>query len=484
MLKGSLALGASCLALVGVAAAQTPPANEDPRDARIRELEQRLEQLSQRVESLTQSAPATAPAPAPAPTPASATDPIRVTLANGRPTIQTSDNDFKFALRSLIQMDAAAYDQDEGASVDLSSGTNFRRARLGAEGTVFGDWNYEVMFEFGGSGAEDPGKLLAGWVEYAGWDFARIRAGAFAPSVGLDDATSSSDLIFLERGGAAEMARGIAAGDGRVGFGLIRSEDHWFASASITGAVAGATASYDEQQAFVGRFAALAISNDNMQLHLGANYTNVYHLADSTAGAGVTSVRLQERPELRVDGTRLVDTGVLTADSLSVSGVEAGLQAGRLLVTGEAIWFDVDRAGALPEASFGGWHAQAVWSLTGEPRRWSRNTGAFSSARPAHVFDPASGHWGAWEVAARYSVLDLNDNENAVGLTSTLGAPTDIIRGGEQEITTLGLNWRPNSVVRLMLDYQAMEIDRLDAAGTTDIGQSIDAVSLRTQFGF
>lgn len=479
MLKGSLALGASCLALVGVAAAQTPPANEDPRDARIRELELRLEQLSARVESLTP----TAAAPA-SPAPAAQADPIRVTLANGRPTIQTSDNAFKFALRSLIQMDAAAYEQDEGASVDLSSGTNFRRARLGAEGTVFGDWNYEVMLEFGGSGAEDPGKLLAGWVEYAGWDFARIRAGAFAPSMGLDDATSSSDLIFLERGGAAEMARGIAAGDGRVGFGLIRGEDRWFASASLTGAVAGSAASYDEQQAFVGRFAALPISNDTMQLHLGANYTNVYHLADSTAGAGVTSVRLQERPELRVDGTRLVDTGVLTADSLSVTGVEAGLQAGRLLVTGEAIWFDVDRAGALPEAAFGGWHAQAVWSLTGEQRRWSRNTGAFASARPAHAFDPASGNWGALEVAARYSVLDLNDNESAAGLTSTLGAPTDIIRGGEQEITTLGLNWRPNSVVRMMLNYQSMEIDRLDAAGTTEIGQSIDAVSLRTQFGF
>jgi phosphate-selective porin OprO/OprP len=381
-------------------------------------------------------------------------------------------------------MDAAAYEQDEGASVDLSSGTNFRRARLGVEGTVFRDWNYEVTFEFGGSGQEDAGKLLAGWVEYAGLDVARIRAGAFSPSAGLDDATSSGDLIFLERGAAAELARGVAAGDGRTGVGLIRSEDRWFASAALTGAVTGAPASYDEQQALVMRFAFLPLASDALTLHLGANNTNVYQLADTTASAGPTSVRLQERPELRIDGTRLVDTGALTADSMSVTGLEAGLQMGRLLVSGEAMWFDVDRAGVLRDASFRGWHAQAVWSMTGEQRRWSRNTGAFSSARPSHVFDPASGQWGAWEVAARYSVLDLNDNEGAAGLTSTLGAPTDIIRGGEQEITTLGLNWRPNSVVRMMLDYQSMEIDRLDAAGSTQIGQSIKAVSLRTQFGF
>lgn len=464
MLKTTLALSASCLAMVGVAAAETD--GEDPRDARIRELEERLDRLEA-------AAPAAQPAQA---------DPVRVTLANGRPTIQTDD--FRVSLRSLIQFDAASYDQDGVGPQDLSSGTNFRRARLGVEGQAFDDWSYELTFEFGGSGTEDPGKVLAAWIEYGGFGPWRVRVGAQAPSVGLDDSTSSSDLPFLERGAAAEMARGIAAGDGRAAIAVTNGGDNWFASVAATGAVAGNGASYDEQLAFVGRAAIAPVQTDNFTLHLGANYSDVRQLADASAGAGLDWAQLRERPELRVDGTRLVDAGQLTAETMSVTGLEAGVQWGPLYASGEYIMFDVDRAGALADAEFDGWHVQATWSLTGERRRWSKKNGAFASERVAAPLNPDEGDWGAWELAGRWSVLDLNDNETSVGAASTLGAPTAIVRGGEQEIATLGLNWRPNSLVRFMLNYQSTEIERIDAAGLTDIGQSFEAVSLRTQLAF
>src|SRR5690348_4564131 len=35
-----------------------------------------------------------------------------VALANGRPTFSTPDGNFKFALRSVVQFDAAKYDED------------------------------------------------------------------------------------------------------------------------------------------------------------------------------------------------------------------------------------------------------------------------------------------------------------------------------------------------------------------------------------
>lgn len=463
MFKSTAAFGASCLALVGAAAAQTP--TEDPRDARIRELETRLDRLEA----------AAAPAQ---------NDAVRVTLANGRPTLQTADGESRISLRGLVQFDAASYDQDGAGAQDLSSGTNFRRARLGVDGQMTKDWTYELMFEFGGSGQEDPGKVLAAWIDYGGLGPMHVRLGAFAPSVGLDDSTSSSDLIFLERGAAAEMARGIAAGDGRSGVAIYGGGERWFASLAATGAVAGSGASFDEQLGFVGRIATALISNDAFTLHLGANYTNVSHLADTSAGAGVDWAQLRERPELRVDGSRLVDTGQLTADAVSVAGLEAGVQIGPFHASGEYIMFEVDRAGALPEAEFSGWHAQATWSLTGEERRWSSKNGSFASQRPAHAFDPESGHWGAWELAARYSVLDLNDNDANVGLASTLGAPTAIVRGGEQEISTFGVNWRPNGMLRFMLNYQTVDTDREDATGLVDVGQSHNAISLRSQLAF
>src|SRR5262249_47229428 len=119
-----------------------------------------------------------------------------VTVANGRPTFATVDNQFRFAIRSVVQWDAAHYDQDKpimpdnrrsdaSNPSDLNSGSNFRRARLGVEGTAFGVWNYAITGEFGGSGSESP-VLNQAYVEYAGWKPRasaaplRIRAGAWA----------------------------------------------------------------------------------------------------------------------------------------------------------------------------------------------------------------------------------------------------------------------------------------------------------------
>jgi phosphate-selective porin OprO/OprP len=84
---------------------------------------------------------------------------------------------------------------------------------------------------------------------------------------------------------------------------------------------------------------------------------------------------------------------------------------------------------------------------------------------------------GVWELAARYSVLDLNDNAGLAGLP----APSGGVRGGEQKIWTAGVNWYPNNAVRFVLDYQHTDVSRLNAAGG-DIGAKLDAVSLRAQF--
>lgn len=133
---------------------------------------------------------------------------------------------------------------------------------------------------------------------------------------------------------------------------------------------------------------------------------------------------------------------------------------------------------------------QGAYTLTGERRRWNASNGGFRGIRPIAPFNLAEGTWGAWELAARYSVLDLNHNEGALGAAPPVGG----VRGGEQTIATLGLNWYPNNIVRFMLDYQRVEIDRLDPETSAivtpvpgvgaQIGQDFEAVSLRTQFAF
>lgn len=510
-LHHALVLGASWLALSAAAQAQeTSPVQagaEDPRDTLIRELAARIEALEAQVGDLAERSSA-------------GTDDVRrivaeapqVTINNGRPQIASANGDFRVAFRGLFQFDAASYFQDDASSPDnrrsgattaeglnagdLSSGVNFRRARIGLEGTAFRDWNYALTYEAGGSGTETAG-LQQAWIEYAGLrpfgleNPLRVRVGAYAWPTGLEDATSNSDSVFLERGAPVELVRGLAGGDGRTGVGLFANGARWSASAALTGPLIGNTGEFDEQTALIGRLAFLPLRSENAGVHIGANVHQIFQLPDTTAPGtgGATNIRLRERPELRVDGTRLVDTGNLSADSVLAYGVEIGAQWRGFLATGEWVRIDVDRPGALPDPDFGGFYVQTSYVLTGEQRRWNAATGGFGGVRPANPLNPSEGHWGAFEVAARYSLLDLNFNEGGFGLATPAGG----VRGGEQEIISLGLNWYPNAVIRFLLDYQFVEIDRLNPSAAiftttplngAQIGQDYQVLSLRSQLAF
>jgi phosphate-selective porin OprO/OprP len=415
----------------------------------------------------------------------------KVSLANGRPQIASPDGAFKFALRSVVQFDAASYNISPlRTDNDLGSGTNFRRARLGFDGTAFKDWNYALWGEFGGSGGESA-LLNQAFIEYAGFkpfgpdvEF-RIRAGAWATPAGLEDATSNTESVFLERGAVAELVRGLAGGDGRTGAGVFSAGQRWYASAVYTGKVVGAPASaeFDQQSGYILRGAFNPLHGQDFDVHLGGSIQGVLEAADTTAGPVRTqTIRLRERPEIRVDGNRLVDTGNLSAGGLRVYGLEGGASYKNFYGAGEYYKIKVDRnAPSSFDPSFSGWYLQGAWTLTGERHTWSSANGGFRGIRPAKPFTRGGDNpgWGAWELAARYSVLDLNDHAGVAGAATPAGG----IRGGEQKITTVGLNWYPNSVVRFLLDYQWVNVDRLNPAGAR-IDTDVNVVSLRSQIAF
>jgi phosphate-selective porin OprO/OprP len=409
----------------------------------------------------------------------------QLTLSGGRPMVATADGTQKFAIRAVGQFDAAAYDEHNHAPTanDLNSGTNFRRARLSVEGSFGKDWTYNLTGEFGGSGAE-AAQLNQAYVEYAGWKpfgpktLVRLRIGGWPTPTGLEDATHYTEGLFLERAAVAEMVRNIAGGDARSGVGALVNGERWYASAVLTGAVVGATAEFDEQTGYLARVAFNPLGGKTWGLHLGANLQGVLHAADTGAGATETKIlRLRERPELRVDGTRLVDTGNINADGVTAYGLELGGFYRNFQVSGEAFQVDVDRTGAF-DPSFGGWYVQGAWTLTGESHLWTSASGGFKGVKPSKAFD-GKGGLGAWELAARYSVLDLDDAAGARGAATPAGG----IRGGEQKITTFGLNWYPNAVFRFQAQYQQIVVDRLSATGGP-AGENVDTVSLRSQFSF
>ena len=489
----SVAAGGLLMFTGGAALAQDAPvataraeAPVDPREAKIEALEQEVQLLASQISDLKSEVSAGV-----ADVRKTAAAQPTISLANGRATLATADGAFKVALRGVAQFDAAHYSVSPLTTAnDLASGTNFRRARIGIDGTAYKYWNFALWGDFGGSGGETP-VLNQAYVEYAGWkpfglkNPIRIRAGAWATPAGLEDATSNTDSVFLERPAVAEMVRGLAAGDGRSGFGFFANGDRWYASAVVTGAVVGiaATPEFAEQTGVLARLAFDPIHGKDYDLHIGGNFSDIIEVADTAAGAPLTQqIRLRERPELRVDGTRLVDTGNINANGLKAYGAEAGASFKSLYVAGEYYWIDVNRTGNTGAAAFNpdfsGWYVQGSWTLTGERHPWSGASGGFSGIRPAHVFDPSKGAWGAWEVAGRYSVLDLNDVAGLSGAT-----PPGGVRGGVQKITTVGLNWYPNNTIRFLVDYQWVDVNKLSATGV-QVGETSHQLSVRSQVAF
>ncbi len=84
---------------------------------------------------------------------------------------------------------------------------------------------------------------------------------------------------------------------------------------------------------------------------------------------------------------------------------------------------------------FGGWYAQVAYTLTGESRAYRADRGIFDGIRPAHAFGKEGN--GAFEIAARFSGLDLSDGE---------------IRGGRERNASLAFNWYLNPMLRAGLN--------------------------------
>lgn len=439
-----------------------------------------------------------------------------VTIANARPTIASGDGKFTAAFRGVFQLDGAHYDQDAPGPLatdfrrgsygdateadrarDLADGFNIRRARLGVEGKAWGDWNYAFQFDFGGTGTEEAGRINNLYLEYAGLKGVRLRAGAFPPTTGLEDATSNTAMLFLERAGIAELVRSLAGGDGRTGGALLLGGERWTAHATVTGNLIGAQ-TYDEQLGLVSRVTYVPVKGENYLVHVGGNANLIINPAatgpDVPPAGAATPIRLRERPENRVDPTRLVDTGNIDADGVTALGLELGLQWKQLTLAGEHFWIDVERrASTLDDPDFSGWYLQGAWTLTGEPRRYNAASGGFDTPRIEKPFNLKGGSWGVWELAARYSDLNL-DYRAGSGGTALPSASS--IRGGDQQIVSLALNWYPNTNVRFVGEFQHVDVDRLSPGGTAwgagaltppagaQVGQDLNIWSLRTQYAF
>lgn len=339
-------------------------------------------------------------------------DGFRLSSADGASTLQVG---------TLQQLDFAGYEDDKN---DLSSGSELRRSRLSVGGSFLKDWQYRVEYEFAGTtGVTDA------YVSYNALKPLVITAGQFKQPFGMEAISADKNATFMERG--LPFAFVITRAPGLA---VSSSGANWSLNAGLFGEPVGNAQAGDEGHALVARGTYAPLLDGNTVVHLGLGYTLRRPTAENftnSAGDRLTSVRFRAKPESNILSQRLVDTGEITGvDEYSIGGVELAAQAGAFSLQGEYHAVTVDRESG-SSLDFSGWYTQLAYTLTGEARPYKAERGVFDGIRPAKNFGKDG--WGAFEVAARVSELDLSDKE---------------IVGGRERNATAALNWYPNPLLR------------------------------------
>jgi len=389
---------------------------------------------------------------------------------------------------------------------DLNSGVNARRARLGVVGRFMHDWDYTFIYDFGGSsdGYPPTSGALASGLENALLTYNGLKnrgvplvfdIGYMDVPFSLEESNSSNDVPFVERAAIINVATNIFANDFRSAVGARSYDDNYWAGLYLTGPTSGTNHTTGEQIGVAGRAGYNIWQAPEGFIHLEGN---VGALLKPPAPGGIRSITLSDRPELRVDPTQILSTGSTLGTAANplnnavVYGVGGAAEWRNFVVSGEYYRIDVNRQG-LATNTFDGGYIEGSWVITGEQRKYSPPSGGYLRPVPEHVFVPWDDQWGsgAFELAARYSTINLNDH-----FTPGRAAPagSNAVGGGQQTVYTVGLNWYPNANIRFLFDYLHGKINKRfstaaggGVAGTplgTPVGGEFDAVVLRTQVAF
>jgi len=357
------------------------------------------------------------------------------------PQISSADGAYSFKIRGRVETDFVVFDEAKGTR-DFSNGTDMRSARIGVEGTIDSVWDYRAEVDFAGNGTS----IKDAYLKYTGFDALAITVGHHKTPNSLERLTGGTNLTFPERAMAVEaFTNGSnAGGDWKLGASVAHADKNW----TLTGGVFGETISItsadgvDEGYGYHARGTVSPINGDGKLLHLGVS---AYLREPGARGL----VRFGDRPETRMDGGRIVDTGAIDADNYTLLAGEFIGAVGSAYVQAEYLRTDVNRIDPVnPDVNFDGYYITAAYYLTGESIPYSK--GGIGRLTPKHNL--GNGGSGAWQIAARYSTINLNDKD---------------ILGGKADTYSVGLNWWANPYVRVLLDWSRFNSERrgVDADG-------------------
>ena len=372
-------------------------------------------------------------------------------------TFKSGDGANSLQISGRVQADYRLFEDGLSSENDTF---DIRRMYLGASGTLYKDWKYNVVIGKGGS-------LEYAHVDYVGMAKANLRAGRFKMPFSLDELTSSRFIDFQERSMAASMAAGKQ--EGAMVFGEPKKGFTYAAAVSNGGGnspTSGTDAS-DGKEVF-GRvtlnFSELTGSKNTIS-HIGlAGSTGKYN-----GGTAIFSGRTEGRGMTFFSAS--APAGSYDRDRY---GLEAAFAFNNVKLQGEYV--NVNYNNADIDSDIKSFYVSALWLITGENYADAYKGGAFGSIKPNKPF--GKGGWGAWELGVRYSDWDASDFA-----VSSSSSATNVFT--ENKAYTIGLKWIPTNTTRVLLNYvdNDFTLGRTTAPGSTYLGPE-KALTMRLQAYF
>lgn len=358
-------------------------------------------------------------------------------LVSGQTAASNADNRFSVSLHGVLRFDAVSLDQHEGglANVEIRS-EEVRGLEVSILGRFASDFRYRLQADFAHDQVEYKDIYLR--YEHEGWS---LIGGQFWPIPSL---VSSSFVSAIE----LPATRRVFQGRRQIGLAVRRETALWTTSIGLfDGTINGFR--QERSRTYAARATLSPILEAKRLLHFGASIRQ--RRRDDDDGFFSYSVK----PHFRL-GDSFIDSGELGRRELQLGFEFAGV-VGPMSWESECVSLKVTSPDELDRSRLGGCYVMASWMITGEGRPY--NAGSFKNIvvdRPVEHGGP-----GAWQMAARFDVIDLMGNS---------------VSGGKQNGWTGSALWHLNDYLRLVMEYNCTKI----TAGIHD-GTRVHGVGFRVQ---
>ena len=373
-------------------------------------------------------------------------------------SFESKDKNYKLWLDNRVYLDGATYfdnyDNNLTPEENKAKGQldvpgqllKLRRMRFAIKANVGDNWYAEIDFDFDGNMVDIKDVYLRRYFGAPGSPWGQLRIGQFRMPQGMQQTTTSRYLKMIERASVSEFNPNRKIGIGWASWNL----NYMFAAAVHTeetrnehdfiegdanyfkGELQGAT----PMKGFSSRAAYYVINEPGKLISVSGGYSvrtpGLYKHPDSR-------IKYDPKDETKVSELEFTVAKVGDVNTATNINFDVALSLGPWRMTSEYHYNILAMKYNTDPVNFSGFYIQSAYLLTGENHAWNHREGEFTQVK-------ANSKAGAWEVAARYSYINLNDFDHG-------------IRGGQKGQYSVGLNYYASRNVKFMLNYSYVDHD-------------------------